>query len=256
MSSVSFDRAADFYDATRGLPTDVGDALTDLLASELQGRRSCLEIGVGTGRIALPLCRRGVRLTGTDLSEAMLRRLVRNAGNRLPFPLLVADTTNLPLDGGAMDAVLASHVLHLIPGWRAAVDEVLRVLGPSGVLLVDFGGTPAAPWHEWTQREFGEHNIVRVRAGVSAAEDVAAYLRERVRTRRLPPLQMVVRRSLGQDLDAWERQLHSWTWPYRPDEMRAACRAIRAAAARAGWPLDEEVGIDRTVQWWAFDRVG
>ncbi|HEV3281270.1 MAG TPA: class I SAM-dependent methyltransferase [Acidimicrobiales bacterium] len=255
MSSLSFDRAADFYDATRGLPTDIGDALTDLLAQELEGRRSCLEIGVGTGRIALPLSGRGVRLTGTDLSESMLRRLVQNAGNRLPFPLLIADTTDLPLEDGAVDAVLASHVLHLIPGWRAAVDEALRVLGPRGALLVDFGGTPPAPWHEWSRRVLGEHDIVRLRPGVSTAENVSEYLGERARTRALPPLKMVVRRSLGQDIDAWERQVHSWTWPYRADEIRTACAAIRASAEGAGWPLDEEVGIDWTIQWWAFDRA-
>ncbi len=56
---VSFDRAADYYDATRRLPDSVRDQLAELLADELVERGLCVEIGVGTGRIALPLHRRG-----------------------------------------------------------------------------------------------------------------------------------------------------------------------------------------------------
>ncbi len=49
MNGVNFDRAAGYYDATRGLPDAVSDAITDVLADELNGRGLCLEIGVGTG---------------------------------------------------------------------------------------------------------------------------------------------------------------------------------------------------------------
>jgi len=105
---ISFDRAADYYDATRALPDDARVALTEVLAAELAGRGPCLEIGVGTGRIALPLHDRGISLVGADIAPAMLRRLVRNAGGRQPFPLLLADATRLPLSGAAFGAVLAA----------------------------------------------------------------------------------------------------------------------------------------------------
>ena len=48
--------------------------LTGLLAAELAGRQPCLEIGVGTGRFALPLRAAGIAMAGTDISGAMLRR--------------------------------------------------------------------------------------------------------------------------------------------------------------------------------------
>jgi len=54
--------------------------LADLLVAELDGRGRCLEIGVGTGRIALPLHERGVDLVGIDLATPMLARLIDNAG--------------------------------------------------------------------------------------------------------------------------------------------------------------------------------
>ncbi len=43
--------------------------------ADLAGTGSALELGVGTGRLALPLSRRGIRVHGIELSPAMVRRL-------------------------------------------------------------------------------------------------------------------------------------------------------------------------------------
>src|SRR2546421_6181685 len=140
MGSIAFDQAADYYDRTRRLDPDVHAAVIDLLAGELRGRGRCLEVGVGTGRIALDLHRSGVAMAGVDLSRPMLDRLVEKGGGMAPFPLAVADATALPAPSRAFGAGLACHVLHLIPQWRAAADELVRVVAPRGVLLVDIGG--------------------------------------------------------------------------------------------------------------------
>ena len=50
------------------------DTVADVLA-ELAGGGRALELGIGTGRIALPLARRGVPVHGIDLSRAMVARL-------------------------------------------------------------------------------------------------------------------------------------------------------------------------------------
>lgn len=255
VAGVSFDRAAGYYDATRSLPERVRDELADILAAELAGRGPCLEIGVGTGRIALPLGKRGVRLAGADIAPAMLERLVANAGGR-PFPLMLADATRLPLAGGSFGAVLACHVLHLIPEWRSAVDEVIRVLRPGGLLLADFGGGPRAPWSGPAHELMKRRRIVHLRPGVSDPLAVGDYLGWRASMRELPPVEMTVRRSLRQDLLDWERQIHAWTWPYSPGDMRAVCRDIQDWAAGHGWPLDREVELNRVIQWWAFELNG
>jgi SAM-dependent methyltransferase len=70
------ERIAERYDATSGdmfAPTVV-DAAVSFLA-ELAGGGAALELGIGTGRIALPLRRRGVRVHGIDLSPAMVAKL-------------------------------------------------------------------------------------------------------------------------------------------------------------------------------------
>jgi SAM-dependent methyltransferase len=50
------------------------------LLAELAGAGAALELGIGTGRIALPLARRGVPMRGIDLSEAMVSRLRAKPG--------------------------------------------------------------------------------------------------------------------------------------------------------------------------------
>lgn len=252
MKGVNFDRAADYYDATRGLPDRVSQAITDVLATELEGRDRCLEVGVGTGRIALPLAERGVQLIGADIADAMMRRLVANAGGRPPFPLVLADAAVLPFASAAFDAVLASHVLHLIPGWPAVVDEARRVVRPGGVLLVDFGGGPPAPWSRWSGEIMHGLGITRLRPGVSKPDEVTAHLPAGTPVRALPVVTMTVPRRLDEDLEEWEQQIHSWTWFYDIGQIEPAVAAVREEAKRRGWPLDREVELTRTIQWWAF----
>ena len=67
------DDAADMYDPP------VLEPAVDFLAG-LAGDGRALELGVGTGRIALPLAERGVEVHGIDLSEAMLARLRAKTG--------------------------------------------------------------------------------------------------------------------------------------------------------------------------------
>jgi SAM-dependent methyltransferase len=75
--------AADFDErhARKATPAVV-DPMVDFIA-KLAGDGAALELGVGTGRIALPLAQRGVRVHGIDLSEAMLARLREKPGAEL-----------------------------------------------------------------------------------------------------------------------------------------------------------------------------
>ncbi len=57
----------------------VVDPAVEFLAG-LAGGRAALELGIGTGRLALPLAQRGVRVHGMDLSEAMVARLRAKPG--------------------------------------------------------------------------------------------------------------------------------------------------------------------------------
>ena len=102
--SIAFDRAASFYDHTRQLSMESAARILEQLTAEIEGRGPCLEIGVGTGRIAMPLAEAGIPLVGVDLSRPMLERLVEKAGGHAPLPVAVADATRLPFRDDAFGA--------------------------------------------------------------------------------------------------------------------------------------------------------
>ena len=71
------------YQAKPSVVDPIVDVLTDLV-----GHGAALELGIGTGRIALPLARRGVRVHGIDLSEAMVARLrAKPGGDAIPVTI-------------------------------------------------------------------------------------------------------------------------------------------------------------------------
>ena len=84
-ASTYGDRFADVYDDWYSDITDA-DATADLVAGLVEhvadpSARSVLELGMGTGRLALPLQERGLRVIGVDASEAMLDQLRAKPGS-------------------------------------------------------------------------------------------------------------------------------------------------------------------------------
>ena len=91
------DRIADVYDelhANLGTPEQVAP-MVDMLA-ELAGSGRALELGIGTGRIALPLAARGVEVHGIDSSEAMVQKLRQKPGGEA-IPVTLGDFVELDL---------------------------------------------------------------------------------------------------------------------------------------------------------------
>jgi SAM-dependent methyltransferase len=71
------------------LPRSLTDAAVDFLAS-VAGTGRALELGIGTGRIALPLGERGVSVEGVDASQAMIDRLRAKPGGA-DIPVTIGD---------------------------------------------------------------------------------------------------------------------------------------------------------------------
>jgi ubiquinone/menaquinone biosynthesis C-methylase UbiE len=119
---LSFDRVAAIYDETRGLAPRAMARVLAVLVDELQGKR-VLEVGVGTGRYAVPLQKSGVRVIGVDISPKMVEFGLAKGLRDVVF----ADAARLPFASKAFDVATTNHVLHLIPDWRDALTEIGRV---------------------------------------------------------------------------------------------------------------------------------
>jgi SAM-dependent methyltransferase len=82
-------------DASAMFAADVVEPVVDFLAG-LAGDRPALELGIGTGRIALPLSRRGICVRGIDSSTAMVARLhAKPGGAEIPVTIGNFATTTL-----------------------------------------------------------------------------------------------------------------------------------------------------------------
>jgi phosphatidylethanolamine/phosphatidyl-N-methylethanolamine N-methyltransferase len=97
-----------------------------------------LEVGVGTG-ISLPQYRRELKITGIDLSPAMLakaRERVERHGLDNVEALLEMDAAAMTLEDGSFDVVVAMYVLTAVPDPAAVMRECERVCRPGGEVLV------------------------------------------------------------------------------------------------------------------------
>jgi SAM-dependent methyltransferase len=242
--SIKFDRAAGIYDATRGFPPGIDVRVAELFARAggLSRASRVLEIGVGTGRIAMPLAPHVGSYVGIDLSGPMLAKLVAKR-DKLPIRVALGDVTRLPFASGSFDAVVAVHVFHLIPGWREVLAEIERVLAPSGLLLHGSDDQSRGEvWRRWRERVEQNHKAVNV--GVPRAEiprfpegegwrpagvEKIAYSRT-VRPRTLVEL-------LGSNS-------FSMTWRMTGQELARAVEGLREDLVQAFGDLDRETEID------------
>jgi SAM-dependent methyltransferase len=252
---MAFDRAVEYYDRTRGLSDEASREMTTLLAAELRGRGRCLEIGVGTGLVALPLAEAGVSMVGVDISAPMLRKLVEKAGGRAPFPPVRADATRLPFSDDSFGGAVVRHVFHLVPGWKRVVAELMRVVSPGGVVLVSRDDIPLA-WREATDRFISLVGAPSFAGGLSAwdpREVDRAFEGLGARGRSLPPITERLQQTLGTFLDQMAAGLHSWTWEVDEPSRREAAAGVRRWVQDRYGSLDPPGSRDVGIEWRAYD---
>jgi len=126
--------AADMFDAAV-----VGPAV-DFLA-DLAGDGAALELGIGTGRIALPLSTRGVRVAGIDLSEAMVARLRAKPGAE-QIEVAIGDFATTTVDGTFSLAYLVFNTIGNLTTQEeqaACFRNAAAHLAPGGCFVIELG---------------------------------------------------------------------------------------------------------------------
>lgn len=225
--SLVFDRAVDYYDRTRALSSTSMAKILPFLQDRF-GDGPCLEIGVGTGRIALPLSDEGTTMIGLDLSEPMMRRLIANAGGRMPFPLLSGDAGALPFADNSFTGGLAVHVLHLIPQWRAAARELTRVVRPGGALVIDIGRQTKGPFRELLAQFARAAGIEEDHRGVNEPEELDEVLSELgIQPEGLEVVTEIRSATYNKTIGALEAGTYSITWSADESTRKAAAEQTR-----------------------------
>jgi SAM-dependent methyltransferase len=135
-------RVARRYDESNDpeFDAEVIRSTVDFLAG-LAGDGRALELGIGTGRIALPLAARGVPVAGIDLSKAMVARLRAKPGGR-EVPVVIGNFATTRVDGSFSLAYLVFNTILNLTTQAAQVAcfrNAAAHLEPGGCFVIEVG---------------------------------------------------------------------------------------------------------------------
>jgi SAM-dependent methyltransferase len=185
------------YDETSAWMFDpaVVEPAVGVLAS-LAGDGAALELGIGTGRIALPLAARGVRVRGIDLSEAMVARLRAKPGGEAIDVAIGDFATTTVEETFSLAYVVFNTIMNLTTqeAQVACFRNAARHLAPGGRFVIEVGvpqlqrlppGERFRPFHVGSEHvgfdeyELAEQGLVshHYRIGADRAEAVAMPFR-------------------------------------------------------------------------------
>jgi SAM-dependent methyltransferase len=132
--------AARYDNDVAGFEPEVLDPTVDFLV-ELANGGAALELGIGTGRVAVPLAQRGIPVHGIDLSEAMVARLRAKRGAE-EIGVTIGDFATTTVDRTFTLAYLVCNTIMNLTTQDAQVacfQNVAAHLEPGGCFLIEVG---------------------------------------------------------------------------------------------------------------------
>ncbi len=169
------EHVADVYDEWYRLPGNPEHEIA-LLAELAEGGR-VLELGIGTGRVALPLAARGVAVHGIDASPAMVERLRAKPGGDA-IPVTIGDMADVPVDGPFALVFVVFNTFFQLCSQEEQVRcfrNVAARLAPGGRFLLH------AFVPDMSRVEAGEHLSVREASLTRVRLDATVYDRKNQR---------------------------------------------------------------------------
>jgi len=257
--NISFDRAAEFYDQTRGFPPGIGEQVAASLVefAKLTPAQHILEVGVGTGRIMRPLSAAlgsGHHLVGVDISRKMMERLLATQPAGIPPAALVeADGMDLPFPARTFDACVLVHVLHLVRDWRALLKGLEGIIRPGGRIISGGNDHPSESSGEQINLKFREiakaHGVSMERQGLTSPDDLLNHLPSHIHGSEVIAATWTVNRAPRTALQSIAERHFSSSWQI-PDDLYPNLYAEIEAWAKSQWPdLDQPIPEQRGFKW-------
>jgi ubiquinone/menaquinone biosynthesis C-methylase UbiE len=238
MAPIPFDRVADTYDVTRGGM----ERARDLVGAMAGGLRPgpVLEVGIGTGAVALALGDAGHPVLGVDLSEPMLRRAHERVGARVA----IGDGYRLPVRDRSVPNTALVWVLQLVPDVPGFLAEAARAVAPGGrIVAIPAGGD----WEPDDMTDAVERAILTLRPPrdrpeqiEDAARDLGLRVVARTATTRRHQSETPenLAAMIEQRVWSWSWDVDDHTWARVVDPAIAALRALPdpdRPRTRASW---------------------
>jgi SAM-dependent methyltransferase len=250
---IDFSANADIYDCRHGdsVP-DEGLRRLWQAAGIHEGAR-VLDVGAGTGRVAIPSAAQGSKVTAIEPAREMLVRL-RAKDDAGRVGAVIAEGARLPFSAGLFDVAVVARLLYLTADWRMILREADRVLGAGGVLLHEWSnGQGDEAWvriREEARRLFEEAGVAApFHPGVRAESEVDAQL-VALRMARVGQVDMgagpaITLREFLRRLTEGEL---SYIWNV-PEQVRADCLPRLRRWSEQTFDLEVPIPMPRQVQW-------
>lgn len=212
---------ADDYDELYEAEWDTESAV-DRIAALADGG-PVLELGIGTGRLALPLVARGLEVHGIDGSAEMVAKLRTKPGGDA-IPVSIGDFSTVDAGSGFALVVLAVNTIFALPDQRAQVacfGNAARHLRPGGAFVVEAWIPDLAPFHR--------NRLVRQRVVQDDRVSIEAV--------RVDPVQQIMRTTqvvLATDTVRLYPANHRYAWPAELDLM-AELSGLHRESRWADW---------------------
>ncbi|MBN1487053.1 MAG: class I SAM-dependent methyltransferase [Anaerolineae bacterium] len=251
MPSLSFDTiTVPLYDESRYFNPVRFNASLDFIVQRYPPQHfpQVIEPGIGTGRIAIPLARRGYSVKGNDISYKMLKRLKEKVNGELgsiPITYQLGDATRLQFRDRAFDMAIVTHLFHLVPDWKTTIAELLRVTKANGpIIMIDTGWGAEIPQlnRRYTElcSEFGQPVEP---AGTYKEELIIKHFkhlgcRVEIINKRW---QWVARNHLGQSLSFIEKRAYSFTTYASLDIHQKVVAVLKSELEAQYGSLDVEI---------------
>ncbi len=230
------DRIAEVYDAMTATMPDPVDCVQRL--AELAGPGPALELGIGTGRVALPLAARGVRVHGIDASPAMVERLRAKPGGDA-IPVTFGDFADLLVEGSYRLVYVVFNTFYALLSQEDQLRCFARVAGrlaPGGVFVLT-GFVPDPTMYSGGQSvRATEVSLDRARLDLARHDPVA----QRVDFQHVVLTEGGVRLYPGALRYAWPSEL----------DLMARLAGLRLRERWGGWrrePFDADSGLHVSV---------
>ena len=145
---VDFSANASIYDRRHGavLALDIARDLGS--RGDLPREARVLDVGAGTGRVAIAFAAIGYKTVALDPAPAMLNELRCKAPDN-KIQAVAGEGARLPFAKAYFDAVILARVLYLMADWQTVLQQAYDVLRPGGCLFHEWGNGEAD--EEWVQ---------------------------------------------------------------------------------------------------------
>jgi SAM-dependent methyltransferase len=258
MSHVDFSRGASAYDRRHGAILDAAAAARLIESSSLGNPSLILDLGAGTGRVAVAFASIGHRVVAIDVARPMLQALRDKAG-AVAVHVAAAEGARLPFADARFDAVVLARVLYLMSDWQDILLDVMRVVAPGGCMLHEWGNGDAD--EEWVQvREkaralFEAAGVAQpFHPGVRDEKDVVSFL---ARQGWLERAAVSIGPGSPLSLDAFLTRIVdgecSYTWNV-PADVQARCLPELKAWASTRFNLARQIPMPREMIWRVYAK--